>query len=1745
MPLEIEMGTPNDLYESCESPRTSTRPDNASSSHSSTPEKVKLIEPALGLCPTTQSSSPSPPPSEHMMEIDIISEPDLQSPTTQLPDLQTPTIQLPDRQTTSNIKTYHCPMISCDTERKENEIETHLENDHPDLFVLYKRDLQAVYGLSTQRCFECEFHFATIDEFEQHKGDKCSTNATRTIADFMIAYLRNQCSDTLLEVTEGHSTEDQYNCPVIECSENWSSLGLLCWHMESTHIMASAYFRRTIDCPQLSGARCDTCGFSFPSTTMWPHPCSRLSEISMNTLEAEKLSEEVHGDPENPHSLVNGDVEVVDDYTCPDCGDKFDNDKSVYCHKWQDNCEPNPLYATARLAEATSTEAANEAAPDALNSSFTPATTDVLSRYSLSGVQEEWSRGPVQTTTGGRRGNDLSYKCPIRSCGKAFSKLGGIFKHLVPAHGYSGVLFRMNHNVPGLMMICETCKWNYADKNAIYKHRHLNTCVSNIRITKEQEETYESDPNRKPLEEVLEDIEFNVLADVSGDNYRHQPRAKSTPKVTTQSPTPPAAGAPVDLPVGCDMGLTALQQLGLDSLTAEDASTLLKLIQSNLKPDGTINIPSNVSPEKEHVTSETSEIPDDNVNICPSWGCKRRFTAFTHGGKSNISSLWIHMQNAHKNAFVVFRRMQRRGFDRYCEKCKFWLKGAEWYNHKNLRRYQTEGSRPEGTYCDVYQKLAHGLDRHENPLFLVDIKMCVEKYDCIVADALQLINEQSAQDDDSSILKLEEEELDIAHSPEASLDSPSMSGTDSPMPAGANPNTNMVCPIKTCKKQVVKPDTLSQACWKNLFTHIKANHKNAYVLFRRVERENTKKQCSDCLFWFVNYRDYGAHNQRTGTNRDGGPKISYCQQYQAMAQNDCKVKSIHELPPYEALDFRVLENVYRCKIPFDMEDGQSSPDAHALTITEIIDPIPDSVKIEPQSQPAPPSPFGHGSPGAVNPAHLPEEGQYLCPVMNCGQLIKTMKGVLGHMRIKHKREYVIFRRTKMALAHRKCEKCQFWFQSAKTYHQHKSQLPHQLPGENKGSECDAYIRIAGNFSPVQLADHANFVSSLFDHYVTSTYQDKPHSRRKTNDNYLNKLTLALTNRFQVNPPATSEPTPTSPPTSVEIKRPEGWVAVPTPENETIIECPIHDCPIQLKFSSLNIHFSRKHPASFFHFKRSDFDVFTVQCGTCSFGYYNQQHFQHSHRDCSLQTEERFREKVLDLDFEQGRNNFAKTLKIVDCPVNTRLNESASSSPVVANIRGKSQDIANLGLKQEDLDRYDSISDVKAHCPDKSCIYVAPLRTLTTHVSEKHPKLNVAFRTKPSDYFDQMCDSCGFYFYSRSAIYNHKSTKKCEYYATERAKYEKWAEDTGAEAKSMIVDQVRKSIKFTRYPSGSNKRKSVAPEFVGDSKRQRTSEDTELDSSELNSSTEEAFVSLPEPRDCPFCQSKCLAGTFTGLCAHIRGSHAERYIEFRTTRWPTTTFMCERCKFGTEMPEEVWKRQHSPKVCNDNIASFKKYDTSNLSFEEPTRGDERSCPVCNQTTLGVKGLVTHMRFAHPDSYLNWRTVPNEVMGFQCSICGFCYSTENELHNHTRKDGACKRNIDQLTNGLESTSSKNQPPQSSPGKSAEETTSDEMSHSSKGREDLPSEYNCTVCQNGVSFPTFGLLNVHMKSDHEKEYIHFRITKTDQISIRCSICQFCFPAKNHHDRHLTKKACAKNKRLYEDYVESLEDDGDDSDQ
>ena len=118
----------------------------------------------------------------------------------------------------------------------------------------------------------------------------------------------------------------------------------------------------------------------------------------------------------------------------------------------------------------------------------------------------------------------------------------------------------------------------------------------------------------------------------------------------------------------------------------------------------------------------------------------------------------------------------------------------------------------------------------------------------------------------------------------------------------------------------------------------------------------------------------------------------------------------------------------------------------------------------------------------------------------------------------------------------------------------------------------------------------------------------------------------------------------------------------------------------------------------------------------------------------------------------------------------------------------------------------------------------------------------------------------------------------------------------------------------------------------------------------------------------------------------------------------------------------------------------------------------------------------------------------------------------------------------------------------------------------------EFSCDYCSNNVSFPIFNLLVAHIKGEHASEsssshcyvivtsllrnnnitsiynvnildkYIQFRIKKTAQVPFRCHICNFCFPDEKSYNRHINKKTCEKNLKLFEEYTQSLENDDDD---
>ena len=210
------------------------------------------------------------------------------------------------------------------------------------------------------------------------------------------------------------------------------------------------------------------------------------------------------------------------------------------------------------------------------------------------------------------------------------------------------------------------------------------------------------------------------------------------------------------------------------------------------------------------------------------------------------------------------------------------------------------------------------------------LRLVMDQYNCEVPNGEILAAEQALKDD-SIPYEDGEDEIEMIN-PNSPIHS-------APITFTLNQEENhdqLTCPVKSCGKSFQKSETSEG---KNLFTHMKANHQNAYLIFRRLERLSTTKQCKECLFWFTNGRDYAAHNQQTGNKRDDSFKGSYCEQYQKMAMTHMDVRNIYELPEEEQLDFDILENSFKCKIPFELIknelDIKMEPDPlNGLAITD-------------------------------------------------------------------------------------------------------------------------------------------------------------------------------------------------------------------------------------------------------------------------------------------------------------------------------------------------------------------------------------------------------------------------------------------------------------------------------------------------------------------------------------------------------------------------------------------------------------------------------------------------------------------------------------------------------------------------------------------------------------------------------------------------------------------------------------------
>ena len=316
-------------------------------------------------------------------------------------------------------------------------------------------------------------------------------------------------------------------------------------------------------------------------------------------------------------------------------------------------------------------------------------------------------------------------------------------------------------------------------------------------------------------------------------------------------------------------------------------------------------------------------------------------------------------------------------------------------------------------------------------------------------------------------------------------------------------------------------------------------------------------------------------------------------------------------------------------------------------------------------------------------------------------------------------------------------------------------------------------------------------------------------------------------------------------------------------------------------------------AAFYHFKRSDFDIFTIRCSQCNFGYYSHLHFQHSHRDCIHQTESKYREKVSEEEFEAAKTSFSLKLK----PIN------GTQLAVKSLLQAKHQ-LTDFQQKLSTLADTGGDNEKMVMCVDKSCSFTGQLKHLIPHLADKHPYINNEFRSRKSEFFEHKCDKCEFYYQSKSARFAHCTRDECAKNKDSLMQYRTFMDKFGASSKEQIQLQMRSSIRIaTTTTTDSNKRKSIEPAGDEVAKRVKVEEpQVKEEPEELN--MDESFESIDKPVvdkpagvvsssnesskkkantefSCDYCSGDVSFPIFNLLVVHIKNEHASEYFVFGT------------------------------------------------------------------------------------------------------------------------------------------------------------------------------------------------------------------------------------------------------------------------
>jgi uncharacterized C2H2 Zn-finger protein len=281
------------------------------------------------------------------------------------------------------------------------------------------------------------------------------------------------------------------------------------------------------------------------------------------------------------------------------------------------------------------------------------------------------------------------------------------------------------------------------------------------------------------------------------------------------------------------------------------------------------------------------------------------------------------------------------------------------------------------------------------------------------------------------------------------------------------------------------------------------------------------------------------------------------------------------------------------------------------------------------------------------------------------------------------------------------------------------------------------------------------------------------------------------------------------------------------------------------------------------------------------------------------------------------------------------------------------------------------------CVDKKCQFTGQLRTLIPHLNDKHPYLNVEFRSRKSEYFQHFCNKCQYYFHSRSALYTHRlKPEECTQNKARLDNYRQFTENVGRPGQEQILMNMRKSIKMNEREAhqsptgqatvGAQKRKSSTPIVIVDSLTGSDTKKPKIDESnqrcspapvieELDSSIDsepsptkkikiddnlvkgdQTFETMQkcQKRDefsCDYCSNNVSFPIFNLLIVHIKSEHANKYIQFRIKKTAQVPFRCQKCNFC--FPDEKTYIRHIKKSCDKNLKLFEEYTQSLENDEE--------------------------------------------------------------------------------------------------------------------------------------------------------------------------------------------------------------------